>query len=483
VTTPDEILVTALGDDSRAAALADGVLVRYAISDTPPVLSAGDVIRGRVTRLAPGIGAAFVAISDTETGILMLETAKRDRRGAAISEGQNILVQVSRSADAEKGARLTARPSLAGRFLVLLPDEPGVLRLSRQLDGSGVRAGLAAIAERVLPRAAGGWIVRSAACAADEAMLSAESARLTGAWQQILERGQRSGPPERLWQGADPVSALIDAAAGPGIRRIIVDDAALLGSLRRRFPDIGAPMTLHTGRTPLFAAAGVDAQLAAALEPELALPSGGRVSIAETAAVVAIDVDTGGAAAAGTAGQAALAVNLEAAQAIAAAVCLRELAGHLVIDFVPMRQAAGRARLLAALRREFDGDDRDVRIAGFTPLGLVEMTREKRGPSLRRRLTTLCPACDGGGVVRRPAFAAHEALRALIAASRSAPAARPAIIAAPGIAAALDQDAVAAKLATEAKLGLAIVIVTDPGLGADGFRIDMSGARAAGQTA
>ncbi|MFO1120214.1 MAG: DNA gyrase inhibitor YacG [Rhodospirillales bacterium] len=190
---------------------------------------------------------------------------------------------------------------------------------------------------------------------------------------------------------------------------MVIDDAPTLSALRAAVPAIAGTLELWSGRQPLFAAEGIDEAIEAALSAQVPLPSGGRLTIEETEALVAIDVDSG-ATPAPSPRAAALACDLEAAAEIGRHIRLRDLAGTIVIDFVPLRRPAERERVFRALQDALEGDDRRLRIGGWTRLGLLELVRERRGPSLlRQRLTVPCTACAGGD--RSPIRAGSRARR------------------------------------------------------------------------
>ncbi len=349
----DTVLVSALGPDKRAACLAEGRLVRFVL--TPPEGAvgggprAGDVYLGRVTRVDRGLAAAFVDIGAARPGFLGFADAFDPRRPPA--EGEAVVVRVLRAADDGKGARLAARP--------LPPPD-------------------------------------------------------------LLARAKSARPPLRLEAAVEPISAAIAAAAaatGSALARVIVDDAETLVTLRQSLPALAPLFRHHTGKAPVFAADAVDAQLAAALAPWQPLADGGALAIRETPAAVTVDVDLGGA----SGGSAAvLATNLQAMAAIAEAIVFGDLAGHIVIDPIAVRDRRQRGTMLARLREAvaeaetmLGADRRIIRFGGFTPLGLIELVRERRAPSLRRQLGV---TADGSEKEHRaPWVAAGDALRAVVA--------------------------------------------------------------------
>ena len=395
----DDVLVTALPGDCRAAALVGDVLVRLAFGGDDDEIRAGDIMLGRVTRIAASIGGAFVDLGRGPHGLLMQNDAPPGRR---LAEGEAVVAQVRREATGRKGPKLTAR-------LPTLPDEPASAIM-------GVR------------------------------------------------------PPCRLCRGADAIVTLLRDAAAAGVRRVLVDDGATLSRLRAAVPEIADAFAPWLEPSSLFPAYGVDEAIDRALAPVVALPSGGRLTIRETEALTAIDIDSG-AETGVSARSTALSCDLEAAAAIGREVLLRDLAGVLVIDFVPLRRPAERARVLAALRTGLAGDDRQLRIGGWTRLGLVELGRERRGPSLTERMNGGCPACDGSGRVVSARWAAGDALRQVLAEARRAPAATPTLAAAPAVLQALYGPLAAATADVENRLGGRLRLIQSDALPADGFRL------------
>lgn len=393
----DEVLISAIPGDRRAAARSRGTLVRLIFDAGTNDLRPGDLRLGRIVALAPAIGGAFVDIGADRHGLLMRADAPA---GRALAEGETLVVRVTRSPDGDKGAKLDARLS--------------------DID--------------------------------------------------VAATATAAGAPGLIKAGGDPIADLLRGAAGPDLRRVLVDDASTLSTLRAAVPEVAGALRHWQEATPLFAAEGVDEAIDAALAVQVALPSGGRLHVEETAAAAAIDVDSGAFAGA-SARAAALACDLEAAAEIGRQILLRDLAGLIIVDFVPLRRPAERERVLALLRDALAGDDRQIRIGGWTRLGLLEIVRERRGPSLRRRLTAACTSCDGAGTVRDARWVAGEALRAVVAESRDPPFGIPALMVSPAVAAALRGPFAAARRAAEARLGCPVTLQESASLPADGFRL------------
>lgn len=469
----DEVLISDLGAESRAAFLESGSLRRLVVSQPDDGPAAGDVVLGRVVKVVAPINAAFVDIGFGRDGFLGHPDVRPMASGGGritdfLSEGDTVLVQVQNEPAAGKGAKLTARPSLPGRTLVFLPGQPGV-RLSRRISDPAERSRLAD-AVAALSTENGGWIVRGIAGHVPVDTVAAEARRLLEAWSKVEERRATARAPARLLRGSGAVLAAVIEESGRTFHRVIADSSRRLAETRSLMPDLAQDWKLHTDARSLFDAYGIEERIQELLRPEIPLPSGGRIEIAETAAVIAIDVDTG-AASRGDPEETAFRVNLEAADAVARHIRLRDLAGHLVIDFVPMQRRANRSRLVSALRRGLEQDHRPFQLAGYTPFGLVELTRQRRERSLRGRLTTACPACEGDGRVRSPTVIAHEALRRIQTAARTGAGPAFAIAASPSVAAAWRGAAAAAVSEVEERLGISIVVRETAALGPEDFEV------------
>lgn len=451
-----EIVVAAATGRAIAGFFEAGSLVRVEFAAHATDRRLGEVALGRVVRADAGLGAAFVDIGDGLSGFL---NRGDDRTGCRpTGDGDSVLVQISREAEAEKSAKLTSSVVLPGRALIYCPDRQGV-RVSRRISDGGLRRQLLEVSHG-LPQTGGGWFIRYAAAAADLAVIVAEASTLLATWQRIEELARSTPAPARLWRPPDPVLAAIADEAGPALRRIVVDDAAMLAALRTRFSDLASRLHLAVGSDAAEALEAIEAGIDAALAPDVALAGGGLIRIAETPALVAIDVDAG-THRLGCGEATSLAVNLEAADAIVREIRRRELSGHIVIDFIAMRRSQSRLKLLEALRAAFAGDRLETQVAGYTPLGKVELSRRRVRPSLRARLSSPCPACTGSGRVLAPEPAARRALRAALhALSGTAGAAR--LVAAPPVAAALRGPAADALAAVEARLGRALAVREDP---------------------
>lgn len=472
------ILVSSSPGETRTALLEGGRLVELMVERAGAQGVAGNVYLGRVTRALPGIAAAFVDIGGERSAFLALAEARppgqaagRDRITDYASEGDAVVVQVAQDARADKGAKLTTRIALAGRLVVLTPGQPGI-RASKRMGGEPERARLNE-ALGTLARAGEGFILRTGAAQASAADLARDVAGVRAAWAEIEAKRASARPPACLYREPPALlRALRDESLG-GTPCVVVDDAAVAREARAFCagvaPELADLIEIHGGASPLFEAYGVEAAIEAALLPGVALPSGARLVFAETAAVTAIDVDSGGRSEGGPE-DTALATNREAAAEIARQLRLRGIAGHVVIDFVAMRRPASRAAVLAALDEALSADRVPSFVAGFTRMGLVELTRERRRPSLAETLLDACWVCEGGGRTKSAETVALEALRAVAAAARAAPGTALALSAPPAVIALLEGALKAARAEVEARVG-GLALRREAGMAAGRFEV------------
>ncbi|MGQ0663661.1 MAG: ribonuclease E/G [Pseudomonadota bacterium] len=361
----EEVLIEVGAERLRAALISKGRLVDLMIEPRRREGASSSVYIGRVVRSAPGLGAAFIDIGLARPALL-------DAGRARLAEGA-VLVEIVEEAAGDKGARVSRRMALAGRYVVLLPEGAGIAH-SRRIADQEARRRLALLAKG-LARPGTGLIVRQAAVAAPEAV-AAEVARLSEAWRLVAARAKDATPPLCLHDDGDGLSRLLrELPAQRG--RIVFDDRATAHRARQLaehvYPDLAPRIELGPPGEKLFERYGVAEILAGLDAPRVALPAGGEIAIEATTALTAIDVDSGQGAGAG----ARLDANLEAAAEIGRQVRLRDLAGLIVVDFIRLEGKADRAQVLAALGRAVAGDRRPVQVLGWTAAGLVELIRPR----------------------------------------------------------------------------------------------------------
>jgi Rne/Rng family ribonuclease len=432
-----EILYSWGPGESRLAVVRDGRLVDLAVSR--PDSFSGAVFLGRVAELAPKLGAVFVALGQDRPGFL--------QGVKGLTQGAAVLVQVKADAHGEKGPSLTTDIALSGRYLSLTPTRPGVT-VSRKLGEERARR----LAERLGDLVAGdeGVSARPQAANASDEYLAADLASLRADWQAIQAGRAEGRAPALLWR-PDPLTRLL--ADHSGVTRIVVDDDEAAAAARLRY---GSLVERHAGDVPVLDP--VEDALAAALSPVVMLPCGGRVAIEATAALTAIDVDSGPADPAEA--------NTQAVAVIARQIRLRNLAGQMVVDFVSGGGKGGLARLVSSLKQAVAGDPVATHVIGTTPLGLVELTRERRGPSLTDLLCerSVGPSADA---------AALAALRQVLVQARHLPGPALQLTAACDLVAALSARP-QALAAAESRLGRRLTLKAEGGRSRQDWTIEVA---------
>lgn len=402
------LLIEDRGFDARAALLQDGqsgqgetvVEVQIELADVPSLV--GSIRRGRVRRIVPGLKAAFVEVGLDRPGMLHVRETAMDGRGAiadALHVGEQVLVQVIRDPVGDKGVRLTMRPTLPGRRLALLPGQDRVAiaqRIRDREEREHLRS--ATLRARESLGTPHGCIVRSAAEGASEADIEGELRHLLSLWADVEKGRGRTKVGDVLHRDLPlPLRAVRDLAPNEaatveaGERSTF---AAVQRYMQQHAPELAPHLQLHGGPKPLFESAGVERAIRTALEPRVALPCGGFLVIETTEALTAVDVNSGNFVASGD-GEARR-VNHEAAQALARELRLRNIGGIVVVDFIEM-SARHEREVLAALRSGLAHDPAQTRVSDVSPLGIVEIGRRRRGPSLSEQLEERCPTCRGKG--------------------------------------------------------------------------------------
>lgn len=439
-----EMLISADEAEVRVAVLEDGVLEELYVERINAARTAGNIYKGRVRSVLPGMQAAFVDIGLEKDGFLYVsdvfdhfevdegdeeeQTARQKRPSsrAAIEDflkkDQEILVQVVKEPVGTKGARLSSYISLPGRFMVLMPtyDHVGV---SRRISNEAERARLREIARSLKPPGCG-LIVRTAGEGQPESAFRSDIKYLTGLWKSIQRQARRARAPKLIHEELGLVFRVIRDYYTPEVERIVVDNKAEFHKLRRfvrtLMPNERRRIELYSGHEPLFDKYGVEEEIQKALRRKVWLKSGGYLIIDQTEALVAIDVNTGKYTGRDNLEQTVLRTNLEAAREIARQLRLRDLGGIIIVDFIDMEEPRNRERVIREFRNALERDKARINVMEISELGLVEMTRQRTRHSLRTVLCQACPYCDGDGVVMSPGAVASNALRLAVKAAREA---------------------------------------------------------------
>jgi ribonuclease G len=433
-----EILMSVDVGEQRVAVLEDGRVSEVYLERPGRRSIAGNIYKGTVDNVLPGMEASFVDIGLEKNGFLYvdeivvpeLEGRKHGRRIQELVErGQEVLVQAVKDPMGTKGARLTTEISLPGRFLVFVPFGDGI-GVSRRLEDAE-RERLKAICKALeLPE--GGLIVRTAAEGASGDELVGDLALLQKLWSTIRGRANRAEAPALVYQESELPLRIIRDLFIRDYERVVVDHdrtyRKIVGYLRRTSPELAAKVELYRDAAPVMERYGVDEAVRSTLSRRVDLPSGGYLVFDYAEAFTVIDVNTGRfVGARGRTSQARLEDtitknNLEAVTEVVRQLRLRDIGGIIVIDFIDMANPKNRHLVEEALNRELERDRTKTYVVEISPLGLVEMTRQNVTDGPREILTDRCPTCKGDGVVvsmETHAVDAERRLRRLVAQSKS----------------------------------------------------------------
>ena len=375
----------------------------------------GNIYLGRVQNVLPGMETAFVDIGTPKNAVLYRGDVQYDPEDIESGDGaqakpriedllrpkQSILCQVTKNPIGEKGARLTQDVSLAGRFVVLVPNSSG-FGISKRLPDSE-RKRLRSILERVKPEGHG-LIMRTAAEKVTAAEIERDVARLVGQWNDISKLAKSSSAPALLYREPEAPLRLIREELNSDYRGVIIDDRQLytevsgyVSSIIRPLADRVEHYNTKKEKLPLFERYYVTEQLKKALEPKVWLPSGGSLIIEHTEALTVVDVNTGKNVGKSSLEETVLANNLEAADELARQLRLRDIGGIIVVDFVDMELAANRAQVTKRFRDALARDKTRTQVLDISGLGLMEMTRKRSGEGLLESLSDICGDCSGRG--------------------------------------------------------------------------------------
>ncbi|SCC92938.1 ribonuclease G [Thiomonas sp. X19] len=432
----EDLLINITPQETRVALIAHAAVQELHIERTLERGLAGNVYLGRVVRVLPGMQSAFIDIGLERAAFLhvadlwqrMLGSNGEGRQNAPpvpieklVFEGQSLLVQVIKDPIGAKGARLSSQISLAGRLLVHLPQDEHI-GISQKIEDPALRDALrqrlTAQAQAHDPNASLGFIVRTNAEDASDAELLDDISYLRKTWSTIDARMRQAQSPALLYQELSLAQRVLRDLVTDATRSIQIDSRENFERLQafaaEYMPRVAGLLQLYRGERPLFELYNVDAEIEKALGRRVDLKSGGYLIIDQTEAMTTVDVNTGGFVGARNFDDTIFKTNLEAAQAIARQLRLRNLGGIILLDFIDMGSAQHRAAVLDELKKSLARDRVKVSVNGFSQLGLVEMTRKRTRESLAHQLCEPCPICAGQGQVKTARTACYDILREIL---------------------------------------------------------------------
>ena len=425
----EEILINVTPQETRVALMYLGAVQELHIERASQRGLVGNIYLGRVSRVLPGMQSAFIDIGLERAAFLHVADIWETRSEnpprpieRILHEGQPILVQVIKDPIGSKGARLSTQLSMAGRFLVYLPQETRI-GISQKIEDEAERGLLRERLTRILPQDEhGGFIIRTMANMAEDMELAADVEYLHAIWDAVQARAAASTAPCLIYQELDLAHRVLRDMTTADTSRILVDSREtyqrLLSFAQEFTRNVADRLALYASERPLFDLYNVEEEVERALARRVDLKSGGYLIIDQTEALTTIDVNTGAFTGVRSFDDTIFKTNLEAAQAIARQLRLRNLGGIIILDFIDMENAEHKEAVLAELTRALARDRTRMTINGFTSLGLVEMTRKRTRESLARVLCEPCPTCQGRGQVKTAQTVCYEILRAIVREAR-----------------------------------------------------------------
>jgi ribonuclease G len=428
----DEILINVTPQETRVAVLQAGTVQELIVERAASRGLVGNVYVGRVARVLPGMQSAFVDIGLERAAFLHVADIHGERRANGepgrpiekiLAEGQPVVAQVVKDPIGTKGARLSTQISIAGRMLVYLPQDPHI-GISQRIEDETGRQLLRERLRELLPAdEPGGFIIRTLAETASEAELAADISYLRHLWRNLDARAKGAQPPALLYQDLSLAQRVLRDIVSEQTAVVRVDSREnfqkLLAFAQTYMPNVLSRLEHYTGERPLFDLYNVEPEIEKALSRRVDLKSGGTLVIDQTEAMTTVDVNTGGFVGQRNFDDTVFKTNLEAAQAIARQLRLRNLGGIIIIDFIDMDSDEHRAAVLEEFKRALARDRTRMTLNGFTQLGLVEMTRKRTRESLAHVLCEPCPTCEGRGEVKTARTVCYEILREILREARA----------------------------------------------------------------
>ena len=384
--------------DNIAAVLENGRVTDFFIHKGDILL--GDVYLARVDNILPSIDAAFVDVGSDKMGFLhaqdvMGKGALKDK----LSPNQKLIVQVVKEPTGHKGPRVTTEISLPGRFLVLIPHEPGI-NVSKKIENSKERARLKSIVSLIKPVGVG-VIIRTEAEGQSEADIQEDLEILLEKWNNIITSAETLTPPNLIYRDQDLLYRVIREACTDDVREIVVDTAFAMSRVQNILQNWhinkNVQVTLYKGTEPLLIAEDIHKEIKAALNVKVNMPSGGYLFIQQTEALTVIDVNSGKFTSSSTQDETILKTNIEAVHEIARQLRLRNIGGMIIIDFIDMLSRADKLAIMEEMELALEPDKAKPQVGQLSDLGLVELTRHRQGQSLSEIFTKKCPHCQGSG--------------------------------------------------------------------------------------
>ena len=408
------MLINATQPEELRVALVDGQrLYDLDIESGAREQKKANIYKGRITRVEPSLEAAFVDFGSERHGFLPLKEISREYFSKQVEgrvnikdvlkEGQEVIVQVDKEERGNKGAALTTFISLAGRYLVLMPNNPRAGGISRRIEGEERNELREALNSLNVP-ADMGMIVRTAGLGRSAEELQWDLDYLLQLWEAIKGASEERKAPFLIYQESNVIIRAIRDYLRQDIGEVLIDSEEVkeeaLSFISQVMPQYASKVKLYEDSVPLFNRFQIESQIETAFEREVKLPSGGSIVIDHTEALVSIDINSARATKGGDIEETALQTNLEAAEEIARQLRLRDIGGLIVIDFIDMTPAKNQRAVEERVRESLEADRARVQVGRISRFGLLEMSRQRLRPSLGETSGIVCPRCNGRGTIR-----------------------------------------------------------------------------------
>ncbi|MGE6111406.1 ribonuclease G [Aeromonas salmonicida] len=485
-----ELLVNVTPSETRVALVENGLLQEVHVERQAKRGIVGNIYKGKISRVLPGMQAAFVDIGMDKAAFLHASDIVPHTECVAVKEkeqfqagniaelvrqGQDIMVQVVKDPLGTKGARLTTDITLPSRYLVFMPGSAHV-GVSQRIESEAERERLKRTVAGYVDDL-GGYIIRTAAEGVGEQELEQDAAFLKRLWRKILERKHKYPPSKILYEDPSLAFRVVRDFVGAELDKIRVDSRQSFDQLKRfteeYVPELAGKLEYYPGESPIFDLYDVENEIQRALERKVELKSGGYLIIDQTEAMTTVDINTGAFVGHRNLEETIFNTNVEATAAIARHLRLRNLGGIIIIDFIDMQSEDHRRRVLHSLEQALAKDRAKTNVNGFSQLGLVEMTRKRTRESLEHVLCSECPECKGRGRVKTVESVCFEILREIIRVNRAYDADQFTVYAAPAVIDYLRGEESHSLAELEVFIGKQVRVVSEPLCGQEQFDVVM----------
>ncbi|NVJ49563.1 MAG: ribonuclease G [Gammaproteobacteria bacterium] len=426
----EEVLINVTPQETRVAVVENGMLQELLIERSQSRGLVGNIYKGKVKRVLPGMQAAFVDIGLERSAFLHVsevisqhepQAEHNDDITRLLREGQDIIVQVIKDELGSKGARLTTHTTVPSRYLVLMPENSHV-GVSQRIEDEKERNRLRDILnEKEHPDE--GYIIRTAAEGAGEIELRRDVAFLNKLWERIKLRITSAKAPALIYEDLSLELRIVRDMVASKVEKIRIDSQGVYNKtcqfVKEFVPELNEKLEMYQGGRPLFDVYNVEDEIQKALHRHVPLKSGGYLIIDQTEAMTTIDINTGAFVGHRNLEETIFRTNLEAASALARQLRLRNLGGIIIIDFIDMKEEEHKRQVLRTLEKALEHDHAKTHVTEVSSLGLVEMTRKRTRESLERVLCETCPTCDGRGTIKTAQTVCYEIFREITRAARA----------------------------------------------------------------